>query len=132
MNGTEDKPVIKSFLDTDLYKLFMHAAVNKQFPDVPVKYRYTNRTPQLKLKPSHIVVEKQIEYLGDLRFSAEEILYLHRVLPQLPSDYLEYLADFKLVPSSQINIWIMMKETLNWKLSVSGTTLYFMRFRYWH
>ena len=59
------------------------------------------------------MVEKQIEYLGDLRFSAEEILYLHRVLPQLPSDYLEYLADFKLVPSSQIKYLDNDEGTLN-------------------
>ncbi|EMG47593.1 NPT1 Nicotinate phosphoribosyltransferase [Candida maltosa Xu316] len=113
-----DDQVIKSLLDTDLYKLFMHAAVNKQFPDIQVKYRYTNRTPQLKLNHEAVIwLKNQIALLGNLRFATEEIAYLKKVLPQLPEEYITYLADFKLDPSSQIKY---LGEDHEFELEIEG------------
>ncbi|RLV89889.1 Nicotinate phosphoribosyltransferase [Spathaspora sp. JA1] len=98
-----EQPVITSLLDTDLYKLFMHAAVHKHFPNIPVIYKYTNRTPDLKLnEPAINWIKQQINSLGDLRFSKSEIEFLQKTLPQFPPDYFKYLESFKFNPKEQI------------------------------
>lgn len=49
-NGSSPFPEgVISFLDTDLYKLTMQCAILKYFPNVPVTYAFTNRTPEKKL-----------------------------------------------------------------------------------
>ncbi|CAI4930793.1 BTE_HP_G0228760.mRNA.1.CDS.1 [Saccharomyces cerevisiae] len=62
------EPVIKSLLDTDMYKITMHAAVFTNFPDVTVTYKYTNRSSQLTFNKEAINwLKEQFSYLGNLR-----------------------------------------------------------------
>ncbi|QLL30911.1 hypothetical protein HG536_0A07260 [Torulaspora globosa] len=95
--------VINSLLDTDLYKLTMHAAVFQNFPDAEVVYKYTNRSSQLHFNSDAIAwLLDQIDLLGELRFSPEEIEYLGKEIEYFPRAYLDYLKDFKLDPKRQI------------------------------
>lgn len=97
--------VITSLLDTDMYKLTMHAAVVVNFPDAEVTYKYTNRSSQLSFNQKAIDwLRKEIDFLADLTFSDEEIEYLQKEIPYLPNQYFDYIKtdDVKLRPSEQI------------------------------
>ncbi|ODV59332.1 nicotinate phosphoribosyltransferase [Ascoidea rubescens DSM 1968] len=97
--------VISSLLDTDLYKLTMHAAVHRHFPSVDVEFKYTNRTPLMKFSlESYEYVKSQIELLGALRFTTDEIRYLKKEVSYLPADYFEYLQTFKLTPREHVRL----------------------------
>jgi len=114
------EPVIISLLDTDLYKITMHAAVHKNFPDAEVAYNFTNRTPDKKLTPEALDwLKAQIELLGELRFTKEEIEYLKNAVPYLPDEYLKYLESFKLAPKEQVVLIVKGNGVLD--LKVNGT-----------
>lgn len=99
------EPIITSLLDTDMYKITMHAAVFTNFPTAEVVYRYTNRSSQMSFnEPAIAWLREQLDHLKNLRFTSEELQYLHTAIPYLPDDYLKYLGspDFKLSPESHI------------------------------
>lgn len=100
----EDLPDgILSLLDTDLYKLTMQCAILKYLPDVPVTYKFTNRTPQMKLtRAAFRWLESQISKLGNILVTSEEIQYLKTTCSYLHPSYLEFLASFRLCPSKQV------------------------------
>lgn len=98
--------VITSFLDTDMYKLTMHAAVYLNFPEAKVTYKYTNRSSQLSFNKAAIDwLHEQIQLLGNLRFTKDEIAYLEKEIPYFPRAYIEFISnsDFKLKPKEQID-----------------------------
>lgn len=112
------EPVIKSFLDTDLYKITMHAAVHKNFPDAIVSYNFTNRTPEKKLTNEALDwLRSQIELLGELRFSKDEIEYLRNAVPYLPQEYFQFIQDFKLSPKDQVVIIVEDDNKLDLKVN---------------
>lgn len=112
------EPVIKSFLDTDLYKITMHAAVHKNFPDAIVSYNFTNRTPEKKLTNEALDwLRSQIELLGELRFSKDEIEYLKEAVPYLPQEYFQFIQDFKLSPKDQVVIIVEDDNKLDLKVN---------------
>ena len=106
-NGSEE-PLpdgIFSLLDTDLYKLTMQCAILKYFPDVEVTYDFTNRTSDMKLnRAAFHWLQFQIERLGNIVISKDEILYLRSACNYLSNQYLRYMQDFRLRPSEQIKL----------------------------
>jgi nicotinate phosphoribosyltransferase len=52
---------VQSILDTDLYKLTMQRAVLETFPEVRVKYRFTNRGSQRFTRKVHQAVLRAVD-----------------------------------------------------------------------
>lgn len=118
---TSDIPIINSLLDTDLYKLTMHAAVVKHFPSIPVVYKYTNRTPSMVLNNEAIDwLKYQISRLSELRVSSEEIEYLRKAVPQFPESYLKYLETFQFFPDKQIKYFNDEDNLQSFEIEISG------------
>ncbi|GAA5825903.1 hypothetical protein JCM5353_004547 [Sporobolomyces roseus] len=95
---------INSILDTDLYKLTMQRAVLETFPEVMVKYRFTNRGEHRFTRKVHAAVLKAVDNLSTLSLTAEERSWLEKRCPYFPPSYLDYLAKFRFNPQQQLNI----------------------------
>ncbi|KIX07017.1 nicotinate phosphoribosyltransferase [Rhinocladiella mackenziei CBS 650.93] len=96
---------IFSFLDTDLYKLTMQCAVLKYFPSVDVEYKFTNRTPHMRLnKKAFSWLEEQITKLANITLSQQELEFLRKHCQFLSPDHLVYLQAFRLRPAEQVNL----------------------------
>jgi len=85
--------IIRSLLDTDLYKFTMMQVVLHQFPAAQVEYRFRCRTDGVRLAPYLDEIQREIDDLGQLRFADDELAYL-RNLRFMKSDFVDFLALF--------------------------------------
>jgi nicotinate phosphoribosyltransferase len=86
--------IIRSLLDTDLYKFTMMQVVLHHFPGAQVEYRFTCRTPGIDLVPHLDEIAGEIAELCRLRFQDEELAYL-RGLRFMKSDFVDFLGLFQ-------------------------------------
>ncbi|HJS39498.1 MAG TPA: nicotinate phosphoribosyltransferase [Burkholderiales bacterium] len=86
--------LIRSLLDTDLYKFTMMQVVLHHFPGAQVEYRFKCRTPDIDLTPWLDEIAREIADLCRLRFSEEELAYL-RTLRFMKSDFVDFLGLFQ-------------------------------------
>ena len=68
--------IIKSLLDTDLYKFTMMQVVLHHFPEAQVEYRFTCRTPGVDLTPYIAEIARELSGLCGLRFVRRELAYV--------------------------------------------------------
>jgi nicotinate phosphoribosyltransferase len=87
--------VIKSLLDTDLYKFTMMQVVLHHFPAAQVEYRYKCRTQGVNLRPYLDEIRQEIHTLCQLRFEPSELDYL-KSLRFIKSDFIDFLGLFHL------------------------------------
>ncbi|MDR2127851.1 MAG: nicotinate phosphoribosyltransferase [Burkholderiaceae bacterium] len=87
--------IIRSLLDTDLYKFTMMQVVLHQFPGAQVEYKFKCRTPGVQLAPYADEIRAEIAHLSSLRFHEAELDYL-RSLRFIKSDFVEFLGLFRL------------------------------------
>jgi nicotinate phosphoribosyltransferase len=85
--------IIRSLLDTDLYKFTMMQAVLHQFPGAQVEYRFKCRNGEIALAPYAAEVNREVDALCTLRFADDELDYL-RALRYVKSDFVDFLALF--------------------------------------
>ncbi|KAH9818953.1 putative NAPRTase family protein, partial [Teratosphaeria destructans] len=103
--ATATADAVRSLLDTDLYKLTMQCAVLKYFPRVPVQYRFTNRTPHMRLnRRAFHWLQEQVEKLGDMVITDDELRWLEKTCRYLGTEYLRFLKDFRLHPKDQVQL----------------------------
>ena len=88
------RPVVRSLLETDLYKFTMWQALLHKHPDAHTEYAFVCRnTPAYPLAELHTDVEREIDYLCSLRFTESELDYL-RSLRFIKSDFTDFLTVF--------------------------------------
>jgi len=86
--------IVRSLLDTDLYKFTMMQVVLHHFPGAQVEYRFKCRTEGANLTPFVEEIAREVAELCRLRFRDEELAYL-RSLRFLKSDFVDFLALFQ-------------------------------------
>jgi nicotinate phosphoribosyltransferase len=87
--------IIRSLLDTDLYKFTMMQVVLHHFPGAHVEYRFKCRNANVDLTPFVGEIREEIRALCSLRFAPAELDYL-RSLRFMKSDYVDLLGLFQL------------------------------------
>lgn len=97
--------VIHSLLDTDLYKLTMQQAVLLCYPDADVSYWFTNRSPTMKFTQEAVdEIQVAVDALQHLALRPDERKYLEKACPYLQPAYVDYLANFRFNPASQVKL----------------------------
>ena len=85
--------IIRSLLDTDLYKFTMMQVVLHHFPGAQVEYRFKCRTEGVDLTPYLDEIRAEVGQLESLHFRAEELDYL-RTWRFIKSDFVDFLGLF--------------------------------------
>lgn len=112
------KPIIKSILDTDLYKLTMMYWIIQHYPEVDVTYTFNNRDKSMKFNQKAVdEIKYQIELMSKLRLTDEEYDWMKKNLYFLPVAYLQYLAAYRFNPD-QVDIILTNSGEL--EISING------------
>jgi len=86
--------IIRSLLDTDLYKFTMMQVVLHHFPGAQVEYQFRCRTAGINLAQFLDEIAGEVAALSGLRFGEEELAYL-RGLRFMKSDFVDFLGLFQ-------------------------------------
>ena len=87
-------PIIRSLLDTDLYKLTMLSPMLHRFPSNQAVYNFVCRnTPQYPLASLKADVEAQLDHLCTLNYTEDELDYLS-TKSYFKSDFIDFLRIF--------------------------------------
>ena len=90
--------IIHSLLDTDLYKFTMLQVILHKYPQTDSVYHFRCRNLDDTVYPLVEIIDdlnEQLDYLCQLRFKDDELLYL-RSLRFIKSDFVDYLELFQL------------------------------------
>jgi nicotinate phosphoribosyltransferase len=105
--------IIKSLLDTDLYKCTQQQAVLEKFPKAIVKYKFIDRG---NMKFTDEMTERlcgEIEAMRRLSLNVPEVNFLKKTCPFLYNGYIDILKGYKYDPT-EVSV-----KTENNKLSLS-------------
>ena len=111
------EPIIKSMLDTDLYKFTMQMAVLELYSEAIAEYRFINRGKQRFTKEFLKELKYQIECMGNLAATEREIEWFKKASPYLKPWYFEYLRSFRFNPNQ---VSVSLNEDNNLVLDIKG------------
>jgi len=95
--------MIKSILDTDLYKLTLGAAVAEHYPRVEVEYEFINRNITIFPAGFDQQLRKAVDAMQDLYLTSDEENFLRERCYYLKPNYIDMLRGYRFDPK-QVNI----------------------------
>lgn len=112
------KPIITSLLETDAYKFSMGQAIYHQFSDYKTTWTFKCRNKDVHFSPEMVEeIKQQIQHYCTLRFTEEELEYLHSI-KWIKGSYVDFLrlwqpryADFYIGTDAECGLTIETKGT---------------------
>ena len=103
-------PIVRSLLDTDIYKLLMLQTIWKERPNVPVTFSLINRTKSVRLAEEidEDTLRAQLDHARAISFSKKEIIWLtgntfYGQERLFSKDFIEWLRNYRL-PAYQLRV----------------------------
>ncbi len=90
--------IIDSILDNDLYKFSMQHAVLQKFPNVKVKYTFTDRSNEKYPVGFDYALIMQINAMENLRLTDGEKYFLSKI-KYFPQSYIDFLRGYQYNPT---------------------------------
>lgn len=110
--------MVKSLIDSDLYKLTMQHWVVLNYPEAVAEYTFVNRDKSVTYTRECVdEIREQVRMVGELRLSDEEYNWMRKNLTYLPISYLQYLSAYRFNPDSVI---ITHHDDLTMDIKVRG------------
>ncbi len=92
-------PIIRSMLDTDLYKLTMMQAILRWYEGWNVTYNFIARGTTCIPSSMYAAVRREVDAMATLTISLEELDFLRENCPYLKQSYLDFLGGFVFDPA---------------------------------
>lgn len=90
--------VIKSLLDTDLYKFTTGYAYSKLFPRAEGVFEFVDRDHLSYPEGFVDLLRKEIDRMAEITLTDDEEAFLYRELPYLPPTYIDFLKGYHFRP----------------------------------
>ncbi|NYI50172.1 nicotinate phosphoribosyltransferase [Macellibacteroides fermentans] len=116
--------IIRSILDTDLYKFTTSYAYSKLFPRAFGEFEFVDRNNLHFPAGFDKLVRRELESMADLFLTKEEELFLKNKLPYLPPTYIDFLKGYRFDPA-EVEV-----EMTDGKLSIRSSGLLY-RITFW-
>lgn len=97
--------IIKSILDTDLYKLSMSYAYMKLYPEAEGVFEFCDRNKTKRTQMEVNAITKELKELENLQLTDAEFNWCKTHIPYIPEFYWEWLRGFRF-DSTKVNVWL--------------------------
>ena len=90
--------IIRSILDTDLYKFTTSYAYSKLYPRAYGQFRFIDRAKTRYPKGFAELLRQELQQMAQLQLTRDEAQFLARELPYLPPTYIDFVRGFRFDP----------------------------------
>ena len=101
--------IIKSILDTDLYKFTTSYAYSKLFPRAFGQFEFVDRSDQDYPEGFDKLISQELKKMEELFLTNDEEQFLKDKLPYLPPIYIDFLKGYRF-KSSEVKVWMEGKK----------------------
>lgn len=97
--------IIKSILDTDLYKFTTSYAYSKLFPRAYGEFEFVDRSNGDYPDGFDLLLREELKEMSKLSLTREEEDFMRQKMPYLPPIYIDFLKGFRFDPS-EVTVWM--------------------------